>query len=94
MIEDKVMTRISIDHRVHFGKSSVQGHRNWVSLILNLLKEAGSIAEVIDHYPGVDEDDVRPCIADGAGMMRERYTLWPKRSCMVISKIRPIMIKL
>jgi len=73
MTRDELLQRISIDPKVCFGKPCIKGHRIWVSLVLDLLASGWSIEEVLANYPGIEEVDVRACIAYGAEMSRERY---------------------
>lgn len=68
-----VLERISIDPKVCFGKPCIKGHRIWVSLILDFMASGWSIPEILENYPGLEEADVRACIAYGAEMSRERY---------------------
>lgn len=65
MTED-LLERISIDPAVAGGRPTIRGHRIWVSLILSLLANGMTISEVLTEYPGIDEADVRACIAYGA----------------------------
>lgn len=73
MNRQDVLERISIDPNVCFGKPCIRGHRIWVSLILDFLASGWTIAEIIDDYPGLEDADIRACIAYGAEMSRERY---------------------
>lgn len=73
MKREELLARISIDPLVCFGKPCIRGHRLWVSLILDLLADGMTIAEILAEYPGLEETDVRACIAYGAEMARERY---------------------
>jgi uncharacterized protein (DUF433 family) len=73
MNRQDVLARISIDPNVCFGKPCIKGHRIWVSLILDFLASGWSIPEILANYPGLDEADIRACIAYGAEMSRERY---------------------
>jgi uncharacterized protein (DUF433 family) len=41
-----------------------------VSLVLDRLADGATIAEILADYPGVDEADIRACIAYGAEMSR------------------------
>ena len=77
MSKDQLLARISINPKVCFGKPCIRGHRIWVSLVLDLLAGGWSIKEVLDNYPGIEEADVRACIAYGAEMSRERYVDLP-----------------
>ena len=73
MTNKNLLERISIDPDVCFGKPCIKGHRIWVSLILDLLAAGLSMQEILDDYPGIEELDVRACIAYGSEMARERF---------------------
>lgn len=73
MTRDELLSRISIDPKICFGKPCIRGHRIWVSMVLDLLASGWSMQQVLDNYPGVSEADVLACIAYGAEMSRERY---------------------
>jgi uncharacterized protein (DUF433 family) len=77
MTREELLSRITIDPKVCFGKPCIRGHRIWVSLVLDLLADGMSTAEILEGYPGLDENDVRACIAYGAEMARERYVEVP-----------------
>jgi uncharacterized protein (DUF433 family) len=73
MTNSDMLSRISIDPNICFGKPCVRGHRLWVSLILDLLADGYTVQKVLDEYPGLEEADVLACIAYGAEMSRARY---------------------
>jgi uncharacterized protein (DUF433 family) len=73
MTREQLLSRISIDPAVCFGKPCIKGHRLWVSLILDFLAAGATIEELLEEYPGIEEADIRACIAYGAEMARERY---------------------
>jgi len=73
MNREDVLERISIDPKVCFGKPCIKGHRIWVSLILDFLASGWSMQDILENYPGLEEADIRACIAYGAEMSRERY---------------------
>jgi len=73
MRRDELLTRITVDPKVCFGKPCIRGHRIWVSLILDLLADGVTVEQILDDYPGLEDADVRACIAYGAEMARERY---------------------
>jgi uncharacterized protein (DUF433 family) len=73
MTRDEVLARIRIDTHVCFGKPCIKEHRIWVSLVLDFLASGWSIPEILANYPGLEEADIRACIAYGAEMARERY---------------------
>jgi len=73
MPDVELLDRISIDPAVCGGRPCIRGHRIWVSLILGLLAEGASVAEILDDYPGIEEADIRACIAYGARLASGRF---------------------
>ncbi len=73
MTRDELLSRISIDPNVCFGKPCIRGHRIWVSLVLDWLASGMTTTEIRAQYPGLEDADVLACIAYGAEMSRERY---------------------
>ena len=69
----ELLSRISIDPAICFGKPCIRGHRLWVSLILDLLADGVTMEEILADYPGLEREDIYACIAYGAEMSRERY---------------------
>jgi len=77
MKKQELLSRISVDPRVCFGKPCIKGHRVWVSLILDLLDSGMTIEDILEQNPGFEEADIRACIAYEAEMARERYIKIP-----------------
>lgn len=77
MNRDELLKRISINPQVCFGKPCIRGHRIWVSFMLDLLASGWNFEQVLANYPGIEENDIRACIAYGAEMSRERYVELP-----------------
>jgi uncharacterized protein (DUF433 family) len=73
MNKDELLSRISIDQNICFGKPCIRGHRIWVSLVLDFLAAGWTTQQLLEQYPGIEEADVLACIAYGAEMSRERY---------------------
>jgi len=73
MNREELLSRISINSNVCFGKPCIRGHRIWVSLILDFLASGMTIKEILREYPDLEEADIFACIAYGAEMARERY---------------------
>lgn len=69
----ELLSRITVDPIICFGKPCVRGHRIWVSLVLDLLASGMNIDDVLQEYPALEEADVRACLAYAAEMSRERY---------------------
>ena len=73
MKRDDILSRITIDPNVCFGKPCIRGHRIWVSLILDLMATGSTIEEILVEYPDLSISDIHACLAYGAEMARERY---------------------
>lgn len=78
MEREELLSRISINPEVCFGKLCIRGHRIRVSSILDLLASGLSVEEVLeDQYPQLSREDVLACVAYGAEMSRERFVEIP-----------------
>jgi uncharacterized protein (DUF433 family) len=77
MTRTELLSRISINPNICFGKPCIRGHRIWVSLILDLLASGWTVHDILNEYPGLEEADVLACIAYGAEMARERFFEFP-----------------
>jgi uncharacterized protein (DUF433 family) len=73
MTREELLSRITINPEVCFGKPCIRGHRIWVSLILDLLASGMTAEEILKDYPDLSPEDILACIAYGAEMARERY---------------------
>jgi uncharacterized protein (DUF433 family) len=73
MNREELLSRISVDPGICFGKPCVRGHRLWVSLVLDLLASGATFDDLRAEYPGLEDEDIRACIAWGAEMSRERF---------------------
>ncbi len=73
MTREELLSRISINPNICFGKPCIRGHRIWISLILDFLASGTTIAEILADYPELEEADIYACLAYGAEMSRERY---------------------
>jgi uncharacterized protein (DUF433 family) len=80
MSSSQLLSRISIDPKICFGKPCIKGHRIWVSLILDFLASGMTMTEIIEEYPQLQIEDILACIAYGAEMSRERFVDIPIES--------------
>ena len=55
--------RIIVDPNILSGKPVVKGTRLSVELIVNLLSEGWTDAEITDEYPGLTKEEVAACAA-------------------------------
>jgi uncharacterized protein (DUF433 family) len=76
MTREDLLSRISINPEICFGKPCIRGRRIWVSLILDLLAGGMKTEEIMKEYD-LEEEDILACIAYGAEMARERYFEYP-----------------
>jgi uncharacterized protein (DUF433 family) len=77
MTREELLSRITINPNVCFGKPCIRGHRIWVSLVLDYLASGMTQSELLAEYPGLEEADILACIAYGAEMSRERFVEIP-----------------
>lgn len=77
MTRQNLLSRISIDPNICFGKPCIRGHRIWVSLILDLLAGGATFEELLEEYPGIEREDILACISYGAEMARDCYVEIP-----------------
>ena len=73
MTRNELLSHISVDPNICFGKPCIRGHRIWVSLVLDFPASGMTTQELLREYPGLEEADILACIAYGAEMARERY---------------------
>lgn len=68
-----LLQRISIDPAICGGKPCTKGTRIWVSLVLDLLADGMTEAQLLSEYPQLAHEDVLAAIAYGAEASRERF---------------------
>ncbi|MCW6050562.1 MULTISPECIES: DUF433 domain-containing protein [Microcoleaceae] len=86
MTQNNLLSRISIDSNICFGKPCIRGHRIWVSLILDFLASGMTLEELLEEYPGIEREDVLACIAYGAELARDYYVEIPLGEKKVVLK--------
>jgi uncharacterized protein (DUF433 family) len=59
--------RITADPKILGGKACIRGMRISAALLVNLVANGMSVAEIIDEYPDLEEDDIRQAL---------RYAAW------------------
>ncbi len=77
LTREDLLSRISINPNICFGKPCIRGHRIWVSLILDFLAGGMTKEELLHEYPQLEPADIDACIAYGAEMARERFVEIP-----------------
>ncbi|MCO6479471.1 MAG: DUF433 domain-containing protein, partial [Phaeodactylibacter sp.] len=59
MEEKDLLSRITINPNVSFGKPTIRNMRYPVEIILDLLSAGMTIQELLEDYPDLEEDDIR-----------------------------------
>lgn len=85
MQNDNLLSRISIDPNICFGKPCIKGHRIWVSLILDYLAAGETIESILEEYPGIEREDILACLAYGAEITRGGWVEVPLKKQQEIS---------
>ena len=63
MTDPHLLQRIRTNPEVFGGKPIVRDLRISVELILSLLAQGETAENLLDDYPGLEQDDIRACIA-------------------------------
>ncbi len=71
MNDNNILSRISVNPEICFGKPCIRGHRIWVTLILDCLSAGETIESILEAYPSIQREDVLACIAYGAETIRK-----------------------
>jgi uncharacterized protein (DUF433 family) len=68
--------RITSDPAIMNGKACVRGMRITVSLVLNLIANGMSKAEILSEYPALEPEDIDQCLNYAAYLAEEElYTI-------------------
>jgi uncharacterized protein (DUF433 family) len=62
MTEASLLERIQTNPEIFGGKPIVRDLRISVELILSLLAQGASHEELLDDYPGLEDEDIRACV--------------------------------
>jgi uncharacterized protein (DUF433 family) len=68
---DKDEPRIVVDPKVLVGKPVIRGTRISVELILDLMANGWSEAEILDGYPHITRADIQACLAHARDLVAE-----------------------
>jgi uncharacterized protein (DUF433 family) len=64
--------RITFEPRIMAGQACIRGMRVPVSLILNLVANGKTVAEIIEDYPYLEPEDVQQSLMYAAWLASER----------------------
>ncbi len=62
MTDIQLLERITLNPKVMVGKPVIRGTRLTVEHILGLLAHGATIAEILDEYEGLTQEDIQACL--------------------------------
>lgn len=71
MKNEQLLSRVTVDPNFCGGKACIRGTRIHVETILDALAEGLLVEEILDHYPSLEERDIRAAVAYAAELTRE-----------------------
>jgi uncharacterized protein (DUF433 family) len=71
MAESHLLERITSRRDVFAGKPIIRGMRISVELILSLLAQGETTAEILADYPDLEGEDIRACLAYALAVIAE-----------------------
>lgn len=65
-----LLKRITLNPNVCFGKPTIRNKRYPVEVMLDLLSSGMTIAEVLEDYPDLEEDDLKACLVFASRLLK------------------------
>ncbi len=62
MDEKKILSRITLNPNVCFGKPTIRNMRYPVEVILDLLSAGMTTEEILEDYPDLEKEDIQACL--------------------------------
>ena len=62
-MDNQLLGRITVNPEICHGKPTIRNKRYTVDLILDLLAAGSTHAEILQDYPGLEEEDILACLA-------------------------------
>ncbi len=62
MTDQQLLERITINPKVMVGKPVIKGTRLAIEYILNLLAHGATVAEILEEYEGLTQEDIQACL--------------------------------
>ncbi|TRU91115.1 MAG: DUF433 domain-containing protein [Microcystis novacekii Mn_MB_F_20050700_S1] len=70
------LDRITFDPKIMAGQACIRGMRIPVSVIINLIANGLSTAEIIEDYPYLEPEDIKQALRYAAWLTQERVIFW------------------
>jgi len=67
-----VLDRVTFDPQIMGGRACIRGMRITVSMVVNLVANGMTTAEIIEEYPDIEPEDVRQALQYAAFLTREQ----------------------
>jgi uncharacterized protein (DUF433 family) len=75
MTDRNEFDRVTFDPAVMGGRACIRGLRITVGLVVSLVAEGQSVADIIKNYPDLEPEDIRQALAYAAWLAREEIIL-------------------
>ena len=62
MKDRQLLERITLNPKVVVGKPVIRGTRLTVEYIINLLAHGATVAEIMEEYKGLTQEDIQACL--------------------------------
>lgn len=79
----KQLDRITINPAICLGQPTIRGMRITVSLILNLVSNGMSAADILAAYPELEKEDINQALKYAAWLASEKTVLIPIQGAAV-----------
>ncbi len=63
MDEQKLLERITVNHKIFGGKPIIRGRRLAVEHILGMLAAGDTVETILEGYPWLELEDIQACLA-------------------------------
>lgn len=69
-MENNLLSRITMNPDILFGKPSIRNMRYPVTLIIELLAGGMTHEEILEDYPDLEREDIQACLTFAAKLMQ------------------------
>jgi uncharacterized protein (DUF433 family) len=69
--DQQLLERITLNHEIMTGKPVIRGTRLTVEYVLNSLAHGATVAEILQEYKGLTQEDVQACLLFAAKSLQD-----------------------